>query len=63
MKKDFVKICPHCGGIDITIPPTGSDQLMTRPDYCRNCNNRGTFPEVEWENMADFRKRVKKSSR
>lgn len=58
-KKKYIKVCPHCGGIDITIPPAGMDIKMTMPDYCPECRNRGVFPEVEADRLEDFRKQVK----
>ncbi len=54
-----VKICPKCGSTDITIPPAGLDIKMTMPDYCKKCELRGIFPEMEADKVGDFRKRLK----
>ena len=54
-----VKICPKCGSTDIKIPPAGLDIRMTIPDYCQKCGLRGIFPEIDVENIKDFRKRLK----
>ena len=58
MKK--IKICPKCGSIDITIPPSGMDFRMSMPDYCKKCRNRGIFPEVDIKKIKEFRKNIKK---
>ncbi len=54
----FVKICPRCGGTNITIPPAGLDIKMTVPDYCRDCHNFGLFPEVEESEIDYFQKQM-----
>jgi hypothetical protein len=50
-----IKICPMCGSIDIGIPPAGLDLRLTFPDFCRECCNRGNFPEIEPDLVEDFR--------
>ena len=63
MKEEkYVKICPKCGSTDITIPPAAMDIRMTFPDYCRNCKNRGIFPEVKEHEIEGFKKNIKKQS-
>jgi len=59
-QKKFIKICPECGGIDITIPNAGLDLRMTMKDYCKECGNRGNFPEIEMKNLEKIRKAIKK---
>jgi len=59
----FIKICPQCGSINITIPPAGLDIKMIFPDYCRDCNNRGLFPEINIEDIDSFRKALKQRNK
>lgn len=59
--KHYIKVCPQCGGTNITIPPTSLDIQMTVRDYCLDCMNRGAFPEVEKEYVKSFQKELKKS--
>lgn len=56
----YIKICLKCGSTDITIPPAGLDLRMTMPDYCKKCGNRGIFPEIEKDNVEEFRKKIKR---
>lgn len=55
-----IKICPNCGSTDIKIPPAGLDIRMTMRDYCQKCGLRGNFPEIDVENIEDFRKKLRK---
>ena len=55
----YVKICPKCGSIDITIPNAGLDFKMTIKDKCSACSFRGNFPEVEVNQIEEFRKKIK----
>ena len=59
-KGKFIKICPQCGGINITIPPAGMDIRMTIPDYCSDCKNMGIFPEIEISKIKEFKKGLQK---
>lgn len=52
----FIKICPRCASTDITIPPGGSDLLMSLPDYCSKCGLAGRFPEIDVEEIEKFKK-------
>ena len=55
----YIKICTNCGSIDITIPPAGTDIKLTFPDYCKDCKNKGIFPEVKIEDINKFKKKLK----
>jgi len=59
-EKKHVKICPQCGSTRITIPPAGMDIKMALQDYCKDCKNRGIFPEVEGSKAEGFRKKLRK---
>jgi len=59
-KEKFIKICPKCGSIDITIPPAGMDFGMAISDYCSDCKNRGIFPEIEISKIKNFKKNLQK---
>lgn len=62
-KSNFIKICPHCGSTNTTIPPAGMDLRMTMPDYCKECSNRGTFPEIKKSEIKKFIANLKKTNR
>ena len=56
-----IKICPKCGSTNITF--TG---IRTNYDYCKDCGygknyhlENALFPEIDPENVEDFRKEVK----
>jgi hypothetical protein len=56
--KRFIKICPNCGGVNITIPKAGLDLIMTMKDYCKECLCKGNFPEVDVEDVKKIRKKL-----
>ena len=60
MEEKFVKICPNCGSVDITIPPAGLDLRMSLPDYCSDCSNIGIFPEIKISEIKSFKDNLKK---
>lgn len=60
MEEKFVKICPKCGSVEITIPPAGLDLRMSLPDYCSDCNNIGIFPEIKISEIKSFKDNLKK---
>ena len=55
-----VKICPRCGGINISIPPSALDLQMTFKDYCEDCGMYGNFPIIDVEEIKNFQKSLKK---
>jgi len=57
----YVKICPKCGSINIGIPKRGMD-LLDMQSLCKDCGNRGVFPEVEVDEVEEFRKAIKKGT-
>ena len=46
MKKQYTKICPKCGSIDLPIKTNFVEMLMPTPEKCRKCNYNGLFPEI-----------------
>lgn len=54
-----VSICPKCGSTNIKLPPKGLDIHMTFKDYCQDCNNIGNFPEIDIEQVKNFKKQIK----
>lgn len=58
MSKKFIKICPTCGSTNITIPPAGMDLKMSMPDFCKDCDNLGIFPEIEINKIEEFRTKL-----
>jgi hypothetical protein len=59
--KKYTKVCPKCGSVNVTIPPAGLDIKMTAPDYCKDCEFIGLFPEVEESGIKEFRTQLKKN--
>lgn len=57
MGKKF-KICPKCASINTSIPPRGLDLSLTFSDYCRDCGERGIFPEVDIDDLEYFKKKI-----
>ena len=60
-KEKYVKICPKCGSTKITsyepkLLSVGADLGW----YCKDCNYRGLFPEIEKSEIEEFRKELKK---
>lgn len=58
-----VKFCPRCGGTEISIPPMGLDIVMSVPDYCHECEHRGTFPVMPLDEIPRYRKRMREKPR
>ncbi|MBS3113663.1 hypothetical protein J4448_01050 [Candidatus Woesearchaeota archaeon] len=60
IKQKFIKICPKCGSIDLPIRTSLVEMLMPTPEKCRKCNYTGLFPEIEINEIGEFRKEIKK---
>jgi len=58
-EKKFIKICPKCGSINITIPPAGLGLKISQLDYCKDCKNQDIFPEIEEDKVEYFKKVLK----
>jgi predicted nucleic-acid-binding Zn-ribbon protein len=59
MKKDSTRICPKCGNVDLPIKSNFVDMLMPMPEKCGKCGYNGLFPEIEVEQIEEFRKNLK----
>ena len=58
MKKEkFIKICPRCGGKNVSYGMVGPTPMK---EICKDCNIEGFFPEVAESKIEDFRKKFKK---
>lgn len=57
-KKQFTKICPKCGSIDIPIRTNFAEMLMPTPEKCIKCGYSGLFPEIEINEIEKFRKNL-----
>jgi hypothetical protein len=53
-----IKICPKCASLNTSIPPSGLDLSLTFSDYCRDCGDRGIFPEVDINKLESFKKKI-----
>ena len=60
--KTFIKICPKCGSSNISIPGAGRDIQMIFPDHCLDCNNEGRFPEIQEDQIEEFKKTLRKKN-
>ncbi|MBI2650066.1 hypothetical protein HYX04_02000 [Candidatus Woesearchaeota archaeon] len=57
-KKQYTKICPKCGNIDIPVKTNFAEMLMPTPEKCKKCSYSGLFPEVEINEIEEFRKSI-----
>ena len=57
--KQYTKICPKCGSIDLPIRTNFVEMLMPTPEKCRKCGYRGLFPEINIDEIEAFRKKLK----
>ncbi len=58
MKIHYTKICPNCG----TIPQIRTDFiqiLAPTPEKCRKCSYSGLFPEIDINEIEEFRINLK----
>jgi len=60
MKKQYTKICPKCGNIDLPVKTNFVDMLMPTPEKCTKCSYNGLFPEIEIDEIEGFRKSIGK---
>ena len=59
MRKKYVKICPKCGSIDLPVRTNFVEMLMPTPEKCSRCSYNGLFPEIDLNEIEDFRKNLK----
>ena len=61
-KEEFIKICPKCGSIDLPVRSNFIDMLMPSPEKCGKCGYSGLFPEININEIEDFRKNINKNT-
>ncbi len=54
----YTKICPKCGSIDLPVITSFVEILAPTPEKCRKCNYTGLFPEIEINEIGNFRKKL-----
>ena len=59
MDKKYTKICPKCGNIDFSVR-NFINILAPLPEKCKKCGYMGLFPEIEIDEIEEFRKRISK---
>ena len=59
-KIQYTKICPKCGNIDIPIRTNFAEMLIPTPEKCKKCSYTGLFPEIDINEIEEFRKELKK---
>ena len=59
-KNQYTKICPRCGNIEIPVKTNFAEMLMPTPEKCGKCSYAGLFPEIDINEIENFRKDVKK---
>lgn len=59
MKEQYTKICPKCGSIDLSIRTDFIEMLAPTPERCKKCGYTGLFPEIEINEIEEFRKEIK----
>lgn len=60
MKQQYTKICPKCGSIDLPIKMGFVEILAPTREQCKKCGYSGLFPEIEINEIEEFRKSIKK---
>lgn len=58
--KQYIKICPKCGNIDLPIKTNFAEMLMPAPEKCKKCGYNGLFPEIDINEIESFWKNLKK---
>ena len=58
-RKNYTKICPKCGNIDFPAQFGFAQMLAPSPEACKKCNYSGLFPEIEINEIGNFRKELK----
>ena len=59
-KNQYTKICPKCGSIDLPIRTNFAEMLAPTPEKCIKCSYAGLFPEIDINEIEEFRKSLKK---
>ena len=59
MKKQYIKICPKCGSIDLPVKTDFVQMLMPTAEKCNKCSYTGLFPEIDINEIEEFRKNLK----
>jgi len=60
-KTKYIKICPKCGSIDLPIKTNFFEMLMPTPEKCKKCGYAGLFPEIDVNEIENFREKLKKN--
>ena len=59
-KQEYTKICPKCGSIDLPIRTDFVQMLAPTPEKCSKCSYSGMFPDIDINEIEEFRKMIKK---
>ena len=67
MEKDFIRVCPKCGGTKWKFPNTisPSSSMINGPSFvnnfceCEDCGHIGIFLEVDKDKIKEFQKEFK----
>lgn len=60
-KKQFIKICPKCGNMDVPVKTGFIDILAPLPEKCKKCGYTGLFPEIDVNEVEKFKKNLNKN--
>ncbi len=62
MKKEKLstKICPKCGNVDFPPGSNFPNLIAPAPEKCGKCGYTGLFPEIDIDEIKEFRKGLKK---
>ena len=58
-KKQYTKICPKCGNLDLPIRTGFVEILAPTPEKCKKCSYAGLFPEIDTNKIEEFRNHIK----
>jgi len=59
-KANYTKICPKCGSIDLPIRTDFVGILAPTPEKCKKCGYTGLFPEIDINEIENFRSELKR---
>ena len=57
-KKQYIKVCPKCGSIDLPLRTGFIEMLAPTSEECGKCDYKGLFPEIEINEIENFRKEL-----
>ena len=61
-RKKYIKICPKCGNLDLPLSSSFVQILAPTAEICNKCGYTGLFPEIDINEIENYKKGLKKKS-